>query len=458
MEQLFHDWNFEDNFHMSTNKRSIRPEDELVELLWRDGRVVLQSQARREQPSLQIQTPRKPNNTLLDTQETQQKPNNNNNDTVLLDQDQDQETVSWIQYPPEDVVDPFESEFSSSHFFSPIDHINVPNRPDKTKPVQESVKHETMAPPKFRSSVITVGPSHCGSNQSMNDHNTLTDPQVTCVRSKKVVDEEERLVLETSNSGGSSGCSYGKSNKETGSRRSVTIDRKRKHVMDTDQESVSQSDVRLMSMDDQDQATGNNNNNNNKSSQRSGSTRRSRAAEVHNLSERRRRDRINERMKALQELIPHCSKTDKASILDEAIDYLKSLQMQLQVMWMGSGMAAAAAAAATTPMMFPGVQPPPPPYINQLAMPSQMQLPQFPVMNRSVTQNHPGLVCQNPVQLQMQAQNQMLSDQLARYMGGFPQTTNTQPMDMLRFGSPLGQQSQPLPPVNTESLRMGKLG
>ncbi|KAL6637491.1 hypothetical protein ACP70R_025063 [Stipagrostis hirtigluma subsp. patula] len=77
--------------------------------------------------------------------------------------------------------------------------------------------------------------------------------------------------------------------------------------------------------------------------------RRSRAAEVHNLSERRRRDRINEKMRALQELIPHCNKTDKASMLDEAIEYLKSLQLQVQMMWMGSGIAAA------PPVMFPGV-------------------------------------------------------------------------------------------------------
>lgn len=78
--------------------------------------------------------------------------------------------------------------------------------------------------------------------------------------------------------------------------------------------------------------------------------RRSRAAEVHNLSERRRRDRINEKMRALQELIPHCNKTDKASMLDEAIEYLKSLQLQVQMMWMGSGIAAAPPA-----VMFPGV-------------------------------------------------------------------------------------------------------
>ena len=89
--------------------------------------------------------------------------------------------------------------------------------------------------------------------------------------------------------------------------------------------------------------------------------------------------------------------------------------MQLQVMWMGRGMAAAAA----TPMMFPGVQSSQ--YINQMAMQSQMQQPQFPVMNRFVAQSHPCLVCQNPVmQLQMQAQNHILSEQLSRYMGGFP--------------------------------------
>nr|CAB3460145.1 unnamed protein product [Digitaria exilis] len=38
------------------------------------------------------------------------------------------------------------------------------------------------------------------------------------------------------------------------------------------------------------------------------SNKRSRTAEVHNLSERRRRDRINEKMRALQELIPNCNK------------------------------------------------------------------------------------------------------------------------------------------------------
>ncbi|KAF3576141.1 hypothetical protein DY000_02032277 [Brassica cretica] len=268
-----------------------------------------------------------------------------------------------------DVVDPFESEFSSQFFFS-FDHLDGPPYPEKPQTIEDTIKHEAqaMAPPKFRSSVVTVGTSHCGSNQSTNDHQ-VTHPQFPMSdRSKNV---EQRL---DTSSGGSSGCS-----KENESGRSVTISRKRKHVMDTDQESVSQSDVRLMSTDDQIMG-------NNKSSQRQDLP-----EEVVQLkfiiSQKgyKRRDRINERMKALQELIPHCNRTDKASILDEAIDYLKSLQMQLQVMWMGRGMAAAAA----TPMMFPGVQSSQ--YINQMAMQSQMQQPQFPVMNRSVAQSHPCL-------------------------------------------------------------------
>lgn len=37
-------------------------------------------------------------------------------------------------------------------------------------------------------------------------------------------------------------------------------------------------------------------------------------------------------MRALQELLPNCDKVDKASVLDEVIEYLKTLQGQLQIM------------------------------------------------------------------------------------------------------------------------------
>ncbi|KAG4930865.1 hypothetical protein GLYMA_17G180800v4 [Glycine max] len=60
------------------------------------------------------------------------------------------------------------------------------------------------------------------------------------------------------------------------------------------------------------------------------SSKRSRAVEFHNLYEKRRRSRIKEKMKALQNLIPNSNKTNKALMLDEAIEYLKQLQLQEQ--------------------------------------------------------------------------------------------------------------------------------
>ncbi|XP_044512035.1 transcription factor PIF1-like isoform X1 [Mangifera indica] len=77
-------------------------------------------------------------------------------------------------------------------------------------------------------------------------------------------------------------------------------------------------------------------------------SKRTRAAEVHNLSEKRRRSRINEKMKALQNLIPNSNKTDKASMLDEAIEYLKQLQVQVQVLTLKNGF-------TLNPMAFPAL-------------------------------------------------------------------------------------------------------
>ncbi|CAM8911293.1 unnamed protein product [Rhodiola kirilowii] len=81
------------------------------------------------------------------------------------------------------------------------------------------------------------------------------------------------------------------------------------------------------------------------------SSKRSRAAEVHNLSEKRRRSRINEKLKALQKLIPNSNKSDKASMLDEAIEYLKQLQLQVQMLSMRNGV-------SLHPLCMPGVTQP----------------------------------------------------------------------------------------------------
>ncbi|XP_047976870.1 transcription factor UNE10-like isoform X2 [Salvia hispanica] len=61
-------------------------------------------------------------------------------------------------------------------------------------------------------------------------------------------------------------------------------------------------------------------------------TKRNRAAAIHNQSERKRRDKINQKMKTLQKMVPHSSKNDKASMLDEVIEYLKQLQAQVHMM------------------------------------------------------------------------------------------------------------------------------
>lgn len=68
------------------------------------------------------------------------------------------------------------------------------------------------------------------------------------------------------------------------------------------------------------------------------SLKRNNDAQFHNLSEKRRRSKINEKMKALQKLIPNSNKTDKASMLDEAIEYLKQLQLQVQTLAVMNGL------------------------------------------------------------------------------------------------------------------------
>ncbi|KAI3454034.1 hypothetical protein Pfo_010697 [Paulownia fortunei] len=75
---------------------------------------------------------------------------------------------------------------------------------------------------------------------------------------------------------------------------------------------------------------------------------RTRSTEVHNLHERLRRQKLKQKMKALQELIPNCNKRDKASILDDAIKYMKTLQYQVQMMSMGAGFS-----MFHSPMMMP---------------------------------------------------------------------------------------------------------
>ncbi|KAK4371087.1 hypothetical protein RND71_010562 [Anisodus tanguticus] len=63
--------------------------------------------------------------------------------------------------------------------------------------------------------------------------------------------------------------------------------------------------------------------------------RRGQATNSHSLAERLRREKISERMKFLQDLVPGCNKvTGKAVMLDEIINYVQSLQRQVEFLSM----------------------------------------------------------------------------------------------------------------------------
>ncbi|CAN6348335.1 unnamed protein product [Urochloa humidicola] len=68
--------------------------------------------------------------------------------------------------------------------------------------------------------------------------------------------------------------------------------------------------------------------------------------------EKRRRYKISEKLRTLQQLVPGCDKCNQASTLDQTIHYMKSLQHQVQAMSFGPARPTAAAA------VYPVVQRP----------------------------------------------------------------------------------------------------
>ncbi|XP_059283160.1 transcription factor PIF4 isoform X1 [Lycium ferocissimum] len=473
MNPCLPEWNIEAELAVPHQKKPMGFDHELVELLWRNGEVVLHSQTHKKQPGLDQQTIRVAGSV--------------GNQTNLI---QDDETVPWLDCPIDDSFDkefcsPFLSEISTTPLEADksIRQSEDNNKVFKFDPLEINhvlpQQHHSvfdpnpMPPPRFHNfpppvrssnvqlggkeasrsnvkevSVMTVGSSHCGSNQVATDADTSRFSSSTAKRDLSAAmitdytgkvspqsDTMDRDTFEPANtsSSGGSGSSYARTCNQSIATNSQSHKRKSRNGEEPECQSKA---------DELESAGGN------KSAQKSGTARRSRAAEVHNLSERRRRDRINEKMKALQELLPHSTKTDKASMLDEAIEYLKSLQMQLQMMWMGSGMAS---------MMFPGVHH----YMSRMGMgmgpptvPSihnAMHLARLPLVDPAMTQAAPNqaAMCQNSmlnqVNYQRHMQNPNFADQYASYMGFHPLQGASQPMNIFGLGSLTARQGQQLP-------------
>ncbi|CAN6309061.1 unnamed protein product [Urochloa humidicola] len=287
----------------ANQKKPIVTDEDLVELLWHNGGVVAQPQAhQRPAPS------DRPGSSGLTGGE---------------------ETAAWF---PDTFDDALEKDLYTQLWYSTITDADAdPHHggtlPDPTSPPPELV--HPAGPPVGSGGVESswagdIFSTFCGSNQVPGMPAGASGGNDAALQSE--APRGAGAGTGTSSSGGS-GSNYGGSALPSDSGHA----QKRKEMCRDDSDSRSE-DAECEATEET------------KSSRRCGTKRRTRAAEVHNQSERRRRDRINEKMRTLQELVPHCNKTDKASILDETIEYLKALQMQVQIMWMTSGM---------TPMMFP---------------------------------------------------------------------------------------------------------
>ncbi|KAI4349301.1 hypothetical protein L6164_009906 [Bauhinia variegata] len=384
-------------------KKPSVPDDDIMELLWQNGQVVLQSQNQR---SLKKPPPAGPS-TAREIRTSQHEAENYHNQNLLMQED---EMTSWLHYPIVD-LNPLDQNFCADLLYPPSTVNNNNNStmqtPARTSQVSElqnpqrSVAPRPPIPPTRRTEQVQTriqnfahfskhnvrvqpGPSN---SKAVVRESTVVDSSITPnVAADSTASETVRSTTEPTDrdGGGASmssaaiaapstgGCTGGKevmtcemtvtsstggsSGSGEAAHRLETENRKRKGRELDDSECQSE-DVDFESADAKKKVRG------------STSTKRSRAAEVHNLSERRRRDRINEKMKALQELIPRCNKSDKASMLDEAIEYLKSLQLQVQMMSMGCGM---------VPMMYPGIQQYMPPMGMGIGMGMGMNRPVMP--------------------------------------------------------------------------------
>ncbi|XP_058095014.1 transcription factor PIF1-like isoform X2 [Magnolia sinica] len=386
-------------------KKSTLPEDDdLVELLWQNGQIVMQSQNKKPQKK----SPKfSPADAVLPG-----RPGCGAGDEIGLSTTvpaanqlfiQEDEMASWLHYP---IDDSFDRDFCAELLYpAPAGASQAPadRRPEEKpalvqEPEQPPLRLASSSRPPVhpaRRAEVEAGSfvnfTHFSRGKGKGEcrpldlekagrESTVVDSNETPAGVRVLKGEKAGAELFGGNAGAGSSTCGGGGEREMGTceqtltsssggsgasaerllKSSPAEDRKRK-ARQGDESECQSEDAEYESVNEK------------KIARRSTSARRARAAEVHNLSERRRRDRINEKMKALQELIPRCNKSDKASMLDEAIEYLKSLQLQVQMMSMGCSMA---------PMMFPGVQQYMPPMAMGMGMGMGMEMATNPGFSR----------------------------------------------------------------------------
>ncbi|XP_045810492.1 transcription factor PIF1-like isoform X3 [Trifolium pratense] len=335
----------DEDYHVHLSKKpSTQQDDEIMELLWQNGQVVMQSQNHRQF--------RKPPSPAARNHKEIRSSDAENYEHLFMQED---EMASWL-FDSMNEDPPFNrQDFSTESLFHPNGGAVIQATASRP-PIHPMRKPEQTVNRNHGNVRNEPGTSSSSMIIAAGRESTVVDSCDTPIVTAKTyrLSETIRSTAETgfvsvstggkaaTTNGGttmmdmtvtsSPDCSSGSG--EPGQRKSE-LDRKRKR-RETEESEFQSEDVDFECQEGKKQVRGS-----------TSSTKRSRAAEVHNLSERKRRDRINEKMKALQELIPQCNKSDKASMLDEAIEYLKSLQLQVQMMSMGCGM---------VPMMFPGIQ------------------------------------------------------------------------------------------------------
>ncbi|GKV23337.1 hypothetical protein SLEP1_g33075 [Rubroshorea leprosula] len=180
-------------------------------------------------------------------------------------------------------------------------------------------------------------------------------------------------------------------------------------------------------------------------------TKRNRNANVHNLSEKKRRDKINKKMRALQELIPSCIKVDKTAMLDVAIEYIKTLQLQVQMMSMASSI-------YMPPLMLPTTMQ----HINTphlAGMDMRMQMPpgfypvQFPASSISGATAPAGVTEARPNMLRCPGQFQPMSISPSPFVS-FPGRSSSQSVptvDTCQVAAPMELQCSAPPSLEKKS-------